>query len=281
MPSSPTSGALAIDSIGPTEAKVTPIITGRRMPTPGKPTHCTSVASPQANRSALIRKATSSGGSLRARPRISGTATAPAYITKTCWSPSVSSLGIGKNSSTGLTSFAIVSPRKRVSRGHCDTKTMPEGEALFLSSLTISRCRHCEPTCLAMTVFDAQSRSLFFQMLLQERCRALPSEFGGRLVVAAALVAMKTVLRVGIHVDLAIAAALLLDDFDVAHRDRRIFLAEMQLRRHVRLLVGVLGDLAAVIADSGRQPVELSSGKEGDRAAHTEADDGYRTVLLR
>src|ERR1700689_526289 len=81
MPSSPTSGALAIDSIGPTEAKVTPIITGRRRPTPGKPTHCTNVASPQANRSALIRKATSSGGNLRARPMIKGTATAPAYIT--------------------------------------------------------------------------------------------------------------------------------------------------------------------------------------------------------
>ena len=32
----PTSGAAAIDSIGPTEAKVTPIMTGRRMPTPGK-----------------------------------------------------------------------------------------------------------------------------------------------------------------------------------------------------------------------------------------------------
>ena len=48
-------GAAAIDSIGPTEAKVTPIMTGRRMPTPGKPTHSTSVAKPQVKRSALIR----------------------------------------------------------------------------------------------------------------------------------------------------------------------------------------------------------------------------------
>src|SRR6266436_578753 len=62
------SGAAAIDSIGPTEAKVTPIMTGSRMPTPGKPIHCTSVARPQANRSALIRNATSSGGSFNARP---------------------------------------------------------------------------------------------------------------------------------------------------------------------------------------------------------------------
>ena len=84
MPSNPISGVAAIASIGPTEAKVTPIITGSRMPTPGKPMHCTSVAMPQANRSALIRKAISSGGSLSARPMISGTATAPAYITSTC-----------------------------------------------------------------------------------------------------------------------------------------------------------------------------------------------------
>ena len=59
-------GAAAIDSIGPTEANVTPIITGSRIPTPGKPIHCTNVAMPQANKSALIRKATSSGGSFKA-----------------------------------------------------------------------------------------------------------------------------------------------------------------------------------------------------------------------
>ncbi len=37
------SAVAAMVIIGPTEAKVTPIITGRRMPTPGKPMHCTSV----------------------------------------------------------------------------------------------------------------------------------------------------------------------------------------------------------------------------------------------
>ena len=41
MPSRPIWGAAAIDSMGPTEANVTPIITGSRMPTPGKPMHCT------------------------------------------------------------------------------------------------------------------------------------------------------------------------------------------------------------------------------------------------
>src|SRR3954449_10595716 len=107
MPSRPMSGEAAIDSIGPTDAKVTPIITGRRMPTPGKPRHCTSVASPQANRSALIRKATSSGGSFSARPMIRGTATAPAYITSTCCNPSASRRGTGKTSSTECTSLLM------------------------------------------------------------------------------------------------------------------------------------------------------------------------------
>ena len=80
----------AIASIGLTAAKVTPIITGRRMPN-----HCVapsdwiSVTMPQTNRSAEIRKATSAGSSFSARPTISGTAMAPAYITSTCCRPSV------------------------------------------------------------------------------------------------------------------------------------------------------------------------------------------------
>ena len=43
------------------------------------------VATPQANRSALISIAIWSRGSFSAAPRINGTATAPAYITSTCW----------------------------------------------------------------------------------------------------------------------------------------------------------------------------------------------------
>ncbi len=64
--------------------KVTPIITGKRMPNGPKPQDWTSVAMPQANRSALMSAATCSRGSLSALPRISGTATAPAYITRMC-----------------------------------------------------------------------------------------------------------------------------------------------------------------------------------------------------
>src|SRR5688572_8107673 len=77
--------ALAMATMGATDAKVTPIITGSLMPN-----HCVapsawiSVAMPQQNRSAEISSATSSGDSLSARPTMSGTATAPAYITSTC-----------------------------------------------------------------------------------------------------------------------------------------------------------------------------------------------------
>jgi len=80
--------ALAIAIIGATDAKVTPIITGSRTPN-----HCVapsawiSVTRPQQNRSAEISSATSSGLSFSARPMISGTATAPAYITSTCCKP--------------------------------------------------------------------------------------------------------------------------------------------------------------------------------------------------
>src|SRR5207244_3107208 len=65
-------------------------------------------ANPQANRSAEIRKATSSGGSLKARPMIRGTATAPAYMTSTCCRPSANSRGAGSDWSTGWISVVVV-----------------------------------------------------------------------------------------------------------------------------------------------------------------------------
>ena len=99
---------LAMATMGATDAKVTPIITGSLMPN-----HCVapsdwiSVTMPQQNRSAEISMATCSGLSLRARPTISGTATAPAYITSTCCRPSAASLPVGRTSSTGWTVLLI------------------------------------------------------------------------------------------------------------------------------------------------------------------------------
>ena len=69
--------ALANATIGPTAAKVTPIITGSLMPNQRvMPRLWISVTMPQANRSALISSATCSGVSFKARPTISGTAIA-------------------------------------------------------------------------------------------------------------------------------------------------------------------------------------------------------------
>ena len=99
-PSAP--GALpAMATMGATDAKVTPIITGRRMPNHWvAPKDWIKVTRPQQNKSAEIRKATSSGGSFSARPTMSGTATAPAYMTRTCWIPRAANRGAGRTSST-------------------------------------------------------------------------------------------------------------------------------------------------------------------------------------
>jgi len=94
----------AIDTMGATEAKVTPIITGSWMPNQRvAPSAWISVTSPQTNRSAEISLATWSGVRLSARPTISGTATAPAYITSTCCKPSAPRRPMGRCSSTGCT----------------------------------------------------------------------------------------------------------------------------------------------------------------------------------
>ena len=60
---------------------------GSRMPNGPMPTVWISVAMPQANRSALISIAIWSLGRCSAPPTISGTATALAYMTRTCCRP--------------------------------------------------------------------------------------------------------------------------------------------------------------------------------------------------
>jgi len=106
--------ALAITCIGWTAAKVTPIITGSRTPNHWvAPRLWIRVTMPQVKRSAEIRKATSAGSSFSARPMISGTAMAPAYMTRTCWRPSVKSFGAGNSSSTGCVASLMWCPFPR------------------------------------------------------------------------------------------------------------------------------------------------------------------------
>src|ERR1700733_7964799 len=85
-------------------------------------------------------------------------------------------------------------------------------------------------------------------MLLQEGERSLPGEFRGRLVVA--------------------------------HRDRGVFFPKVQLRGYFRLLVGMLDDLSAVIAEGRRQAVELRGREKGEAAAEAVADDSGRAALF-
>ena len=59
MPVAPRFGSAAMATMGPTAAKVTPIMTGIRMPKAGpSPSDCISVTTPATNRSALTSSAT-------------------------------------------------------------------------------------------------------------------------------------------------------------------------------------------------------------------------------
>src|ERR1700738_1089868 len=92
---------------------------------------------------------------------------------------------------------------------------------------------------------------LFLQMLRKERHAARPGDVGAGLVVARPLVAMKAVLRGGGNKDLGVGPCGP-DDRDIAEWDSGVLLAEMQLRRHLRSVVGEAHDSAAVIADRSR-----------------------------
>jgi len=90
--------------MGPTGAKLTPMMTGSLMPNHWvAPRDWMMVAMPQANRSAAISRDTSCESRPSARPMIRGTATAPAYITSTCCSPRADNWPNGRISSTGAT----------------------------------------------------------------------------------------------------------------------------------------------------------------------------------
>ncbi|MCY1232859.1 hypothetical protein D9M72_453740 [compost metagenome] len=101
IPWMPTPGIPAITTMLPTAAKLAPIITGMRMPTGPMPMDWMMVAMPATSRSALIRKAISSRDRPAAWPTIRGTATAPPYISRTCWKPTSSNCSKGRRWSAG------------------------------------------------------------------------------------------------------------------------------------------------------------------------------------
>src|SRR6202048_4240887 len=113
------------------------------------------------------------------------------------------------------------------------------------------------------------------QMLREEAEAARPGDIGTGLVVTRPFIAMETVLRVGIDVDLDVGP-LCADGLDIGERNARILFSEMQLRRHLRFVVGETNDGAAVITDRSRQPRQFCRGGIGDAAAEAETDDADR-----
>src|SRR6266850_231102 len=116
------------------------------------------------------------------------------------------------------------------------------------------------------------------QMLGKEREAARPGDIGTGLVVASAFVAVKAVLRAGIAVNLDIGP-LGLDGIDIGQRNARVLFAEMQLCRHLRLVVGKANNGAAVIANGGRQARQFGRSRIGDAAAEAEADNADRSDI--
>ncbi len=88
-------------------------------------------------------------------------------------------------------------------------------------------------------------------MLGKERQAPRPGDIGAGLVIAGALVAMEAMLRAGIDEDLDFRT-LRLDGLDVGLGNAGLFFAEVQLRRHLRLVVGKADDGAAIVADGRR-----------------------------
>src|ERR1700738_702640 len=106
----------------------------------------------------------------------------------------------------------------------------------------------------------------------EERKAALPRDVRVNLVIARALVAAEAVLRARINENLDIGS-LGANSLDVGERNADILLAEMQLRRHFRLVIGKTNDRAAIIADRGSETRQFGRGHIGHAAAEAEADD--------
>ncbi|SQC60203.1 Uncharacterised protein [Pseudomonas aeruginosa] len=133
IPVMPTPGIPAIATMLPTAAKLAPIITGMRMPIGPMPSDWTRVAMPATSRSALIRKAISSRERPAAWPTIRGTATAPPYISSTCWKPTSSSCVSGRRWSTGESGMrrSVTTDMQHLRRFYCCQSQADTGKGRF------------------------------------------------------------------------------------------------------------------------------------------------------
>src|SRR5689334_6899755 len=112
-------------------------------------------------------------------------------------------------------------------------------------------------------------------MLGEKLLRALPRQIAGLFPVARALVAIKTVRRIRIGVDLGVWL-LLLESLDYIHRDAVVFLAEMHLYRALRLLISEFADHSAIEGDRCRKSGNTAGCEKRGGAAHAEPDNAER-----
>src|ERR1017187_7629548 len=131
----------------------------------------------------------------------------------------------------------------------------------------------------SLALLPAHDEFLLLQMLGKETHAARPGDIGAGLVVARPFVAVKAMLRARIDMDLDLRP-LGLDGLDIGQRNAGILLAEMELGRHLRLVIGEADDGAAVITDRRRQPRQLCRSRIGDAAAEAEADNADRADVL-
>src|SRR5713226_5576878 len=115
------------------------------------------------------------------------------------------------------------------------------------------------------------SLTIILHVAIDEAQGAAPSDlscFGGKAIAFVALEAVISV--IGVDLDRRL---LRLDRLDVAHRDVRVQLTEMQHGRDFRGLIGHPDDLAAVIADCHREARQIGRRAIGQRSAEAEAGD--------
>ena len=106
--------------------------------------------------------------------------------------------------------------------------------------------------------------------------KATPGERCRFLVIAAALVAMESMIGALVDVDFAVGP-FLFDDLHVREWDVRIQSAEMHQGRNLRFLICHLRNETAVIADRRRQSVEIAGCRKCHCASKAETHDRNRT----
>ena len=115
------------------------------------------------------------------------------------------------------------------------------------------------------------SLTIILHVTVDETQGAAPSDlscFGGKAIAFVALEAVTSV--IGVDLDRRLFR---LDRLDVAHRDVRVQLTEMQHSRDLRGLIGHPDDLSAVIADCHREARQIDRRAIAQRSAEAEAGD--------